>query len=154
MAQDRKPDLAALMTEIKNLNTKLDDLKAKVESDRKDPDKESKKELDSEMAAAAALFPLYGLTFASPLLLPFGLRLAAARALVLHRALERAAKITGELAKAPTSSNAQATGKIDLAQIVPLFFSLDQKSQVEATKVLLEAWQGLRDARESDTKGE
>ncbi len=102
MAQDEKSELHALTLEIKHLNTKLDDLKKQVEQDM-GSHKESKKGFDGELAFAAALLPLCGMTsfgFGNPLFLPFGLRLAAARTLVLHRALERAAKISGELAKA------------------------------------------------------
>jgi hypothetical protein len=99
MAPDEKAALAAVMEEIKKLSTQVEDLKAKVEGEKKGSDKEAKAS-DSDLAYAAALLPLYGMTFASPLFLPFGLRLAAARALVLHRALARAAKVTGELVKA------------------------------------------------------
>jgi hypothetical protein len=99
MAQDDKLD--ALTKQIEALSKKVDEL-------AKGSDKESKKDSDSDLAAAAALLPLYGLTFASPLLLPFGLRLAAARTLVLHRALERAATITKELAKGGGDDKDQA----------------------------------------------
>ena len=102
MAQAEKSELNELMTEIKNLSTKLDELKKQVEQD-KGSAKDSKRGLDGDLAFAAALMPLCGMTslgFSNPLFLPFGLRLAAARTLVLHRALERAAKISGELAKA------------------------------------------------------
>ena len=95
-------DMAKLLAAIEKLQSEVADIKKKV-----DGKKEPKKEYDSELALAAALAPLCGLSafgFGSSLLLPFGLRLAAARALVLHRALDRAATITKELAKAGDES--------------------------------------------------
>jgi hypothetical protein len=113
MAQAEKSELHALMAEIKHLSTKLDELKKEVEQDK--GSKDSKRGLDGELAFAAALMPLCGMTslgFGNPLFLPFGLRLAAARTLVLHRALERAAKISGELAKAGAST-AQTSDRLE-----------------------------------------
>jgi hypothetical protein len=113
MAQAEKSELHALMAEIKHLSTKLDELKKEVEHDK--GSKDSKRGLDSELAFAAALMPLCGMTslgFGNPLFLPFGLRLAAARTLVLHRALERAAKISGELAKAGAGT-AQTSDRLE-----------------------------------------
>jgi hypothetical protein len=71
-----------------------------VEALKKNLDKAPKKEFDSELAFLA-LMPLFGMTpfCGSSLLFPFGFRLAAARALQLHRALDRAATISKTLAK-------------------------------------------------------
>ena len=113
MAQAEKSELHALMTEIKHLSTKLDELKKEVEQDK--GSKDSKRGLDGELAFAAALMPFCGMTslgFGNPLFLPLGLRLAAARTLMLHRALERAAKISGELAKAG-AGKAQTSDRLE-----------------------------------------
>jgi hypothetical protein len=87
----------ALKNGQEKLQSEIADIKKKV-----DGKKESKKGWDSDKAYVAALAPLCGLSslgFGSPLFLPYGLRIAAARTLVLHRALERAAEISKALAK-------------------------------------------------------
>jgi hypothetical protein len=83
------------------LKKEIQKLAEAVEALRKNLDEKApKKGLDSELALLA-LMPLFGMTpfFGSSLLFPFGLRLAAARALQLHRAFDRAATISKSLAK-------------------------------------------------------
>jgi hypothetical protein len=82
------------------LKQEIQKLAEAVEALRKNLDKAPKKELDSELALLA-LMPLFGMTpfCGSSRLFPFGLRLAAARALQFHRALDRAATISKALAE-------------------------------------------------------
>ena len=85
---------------VEGLKAELGEIRKKVE-DGKEPDKHPKKP-DKDWALLLALWPFCGLTsfgFGNPLLLPLGLRLAAARTLMLHRTLERAATISKAWAK-------------------------------------------------------
>jgi hypothetical protein len=92
----------------------FEDLKNEI---RELKQKGAKKELDSDLALAA-LMPLFGMTpfCGTSLFLPFGLRLAAARALVLHRALNRAATISKALAKVGDEDG------LDVEDLVEKFF--------------------------------
>jgi hypothetical protein len=127
-------DMAKLLAAIEKLQSEVADIKKKV-----DGKKEPKKEYDSELALAAALAPLCGLSTwgFNPLLLPFGLRLAAARALVLHRALDRAATITKELAKAGDES---APTSDDGMHILKWFFSRSPEEKTAMFEALKSGW--------------
>jgi hypothetical protein len=92
------------------------------------------------LALAAALAPLCGLStwgLGSSLFLPFGLRLAAARALVLHRALDRAATITKELAKAGDESPPTSD---DGMHILKWFFSRSPEEKTAMFEALKSGW--------------
>jgi hypothetical protein len=69
--------------------------------------------------------------------LPFGLRLAAARALVLHRALDRAATISKELAKAGDES---APTSDDGMHILKWFFSRSPEEKTAMFDALKSGW--------------
>jgi hypothetical protein len=133
MAQEERPDLHTLMTELHKLSAKVDDLKKQI-----DHAKEPKN--GGDLAFAAALLPLCGLTsfgFGNPLFLPFGLRLAAARVLVIQRALERAAKISGELAKA----GAGTTHKSDrMEQLLDWVVEREPKDREALVKFMRAFW--------------
>jgi hypothetical protein len=73
----------------------------------------------------------------SSLFLPFGLRLAAARALVLHRALDRAATITKELAKAGDESPPSSD---DGMHILKWFFSRSPEEKTAMFEALKSGW--------------
>ena len=128
-------DMAKLLAAIEKLQSEVADIKKKV-----DGKKEPKKEYDSELALAAALAPLCGLSawgFGSPLLLPFGLRLAAARTLVLHRALDRAATISKELAKSGDESSPTSD---DGMHILKWFFSRSPEEKTAMFEALKSGW--------------
>lgn len=128
-------DMAKLLAAIEKLQSEVADIKKKV-----DGKKEPKKEYDSELALAAALAPLCGLStwgLGSSLLLPFGLRLAAARALVLHRALDRAATISKELAKAGDESPPTSD---DGMHILKWFFSRSPEEKTAMFEALKSGW--------------
>lgn len=98
MATDQK--MATDDVSLKEICKQLDKLIAEVDQIKKkvDPDKDK----DSELSELAALLPLFGLlplSFGATFLFPLSLRLGAARALALGRALEHAAKLTGHSGK-------------------------------------------------------
>ncbi len=102
---EKLDNLTNLLTK---LNVEVGELKKKVDGDpAKASDKGSDKGADKESGASlgdlAALFPMCGMMpmgFGSPFLFPLGLRMGAARALALGRALEHAAKVSSQLTKA------------------------------------------------------
>jgi hypothetical protein len=96
--QDVEVKLNGLIETMTKLDREVTEIKSKV--DDKGSTKTSDKDSESDLADLLALLPLCGvmpLTFGTSLLFPFGLRIGAARALALGRALERAAKISGRL---------------------------------------------------------
>lgn len=124
MAPDDKPptsppgsnDMAKLLAAVTALKEGQEKLQCEVLDIKKKVDgkKGSKKEWDCDLTYAAALAPLCGLSswgFGSPFFLPYGLRLAAARTLVLHRALERAATISKQMAKCDEDDSCEPDDK-------------------------------------------
>jgi len=96
---EKLDNLTSLVTK---LSTEVGDLKKKVDGD---PAKASDKGADKESGAslgdlAALLCGMMPMGFGSSLLFPLGLRMGAARALALGRALEHAAKVSSQLTKA------------------------------------------------------
>ena len=106
---EKLDNLTSLVTK---LSTEVGDLKKKVDGDTakasdKGSEKGSDKDAEADFADMAALLPFCGmmpLGFGSSLLFPLGLRMGAARALALGRALERAAKVSSQLTKARDGS--------------------------------------------------
>jgi hypothetical protein len=117
------------------LQSEIADIKKKV-----DGKKETKKEWGGDLAYAAALAPLCRLSslgFGSPLFLRYGLRLAAARTLVLHRALERAATISKELAKSGEDHEFEPDDKL---HIFKWFFSRSPDEKKAMFELMQSYW--------------
>ena len=125
--------LKNLSEQLNKLTTAVEDLKKKVDGD-KGSDK------DGDLSDLAALLPLFGLLplgFGASFLFPLSLRLGAARALALGRALEHAAKVTSHLGK-------EHGGSAGVSEAMQQLFKLklpseDQRKLLEALAILWKA---------------
>jgi hypothetical protein len=99
MAEEKRNDEKKMADD--ELRKEIQKLATAVDGLRKNLEKGKKKEPDSDLALLTALMPLCGMTpfFGASLFFPFGLRFAMARALMLNRALDRAATISKALTK-------------------------------------------------------
>jgi hypothetical protein len=121
-----------LCEQLKSLSADVKELKKKADGD---------KGSDSDLSELAALLPLFGLFplgLGATFLFPLSLRLGAARALALSRALEHAAKVTGHAGKEHGGSGA------GMSEAMQQLFKLkltneDQRKLLEAIAIYWKA---------------
>lgn len=130
---DTDVSLKDLCEQLKSLSADVKELKKKADGD-KGSDK------DSDLSELAALLPLFGLlplSFGATFLFPLSLRLGAARALALGRALEHAAKVTSHGGK-------EHGGSAGASEVMQQLFKLkltndDQRKLLEALAIYWKA---------------